>query len=339
MNLATTLAERLPLPNTVTLAAIDFMVGRSKRQIAQSALPEDAFVAAMDDYPVAVHADAANAQHYEIPDEFFGWVLGPQRKYSCCLYPDTNTTLDEAETLALAETCLHAGLCDGQTILELGCGWGSLSLFMAANYPNARIVSVSNSHSQRAYIEAEARRRGIKNLTVITADMNNFTVDLAFDRIVSVEMFEHMSNWRELLARARSWLKVDGALFLHVFTSKDHSYRFNHAADADDWIGKYFFTGGLMPARDLPHRFPDLFTVEAEWRWSGENYRRTAMDWLDNFDTHQAEIAPVLEAVYGQEAGVWRRRWRLFFLATAGLWGHDGGSEWGVGHYRLKPVV
>ncbi len=338
MNLATTLAERTPLPNAVTLTAIDFLVRRSKRQIAQSALSEEAFAAAMDDYPVAVHADAANAQHYEIPDEFFGWVLGPQRKYSCCLYLGAGTTLDEAETLSLAETCLHADLHDGQTILELGCGWGSLSLFMAKTYPKAHIVSVSNSQSQRAYIERQAKLRGLKNLTVITADMNDFTSALAFDRIVSVEMFEHMSNWRELLARARSWLKPDGALFLHVFTSKQHSYRFNHAADADDWIGKYFFTGGIMPAQDLPHRFPDLFAVDAEWRWSGENYRRTAMDWLNNFDAHQAEITPILKAVYGKDAGLWRRRWRLFFLATAGLWGHADGSEWGVGHYRLRPV-
>ncbi len=339
MNLVTTLAERTPLPNAVTLAAIDFLVGRSKRQIAQSALPEAAFVVAMDDYPVAAHADAANAQHYEIPDEFFGWVLGPQRKYSCCFYLGDGTTLDEAETLSLSETCRHAGLHDGQTILELGCGWGSLSLFMAKTYPRARIVSVSNSNSQREYIERQAKLRGLKNLTVITADMNDFTIGLAFDRIVSVEMFEHMSNWRELLARARAWLKPDGALFLHVFTSKHHSYRFNHAAEADDWIGKYFFTGGIMPAHDLPHRFPDLFAVEAEWRWSGEHYRRTAMDWLDNFDARQAEIMPILASVYGKDAGLWRRRWRLFFLATAGLWGHAGGSEWGVGHYLLRPMA
>jgi len=338
MSLATALAERAPLPNAVTLAAIDFLVGRSKREIASKALPEDAFAAAMSDYPVAVHADAANAQHYEIPDEFFGLILGPQRKYSCCLYPGAGTTLVEAETFALLETCLHANVRDGQEILELGCGWGSLSLFMARTYPNARIVSVSNSHSQRAYIMSEAQTRGLKNLAVVTADMNDFSINRCFDRIVSVEMFEHMSNWRELLARANGWLKPEGRLFLHVFTSKRHSYRFRHDEKADDWIGKYFFTGGIMPAHDLPHRFPDLFTVEDEWRWSGENYRRTAMDWLANFDAHSAEITPILKAVYGKDAGLWRRRWRLFFLATAGLWGHAGGSEWGVGHYRLKPV-
>jgi cyclopropane-fatty-acyl-phospholipid synthase len=164
--------------------------------------------------------------------------------------------------------------------------------------------------------------------------MNDFTVDLSFDRIVSVEMFEHMSNWRALLERARGWLRDDGRLFLHVFTHKSRSYRFQH--DSDDWIGKYFFTGGIMPAHDLAHRFPDLFEVEQEWRWSGENYRRTAMDWLANFDANIDRIQPILRDVYGKEAGVWRKRWRLFFMATAGLWGHAQGDEWGVGHYRLR---
>jgi cyclopropane-fatty-acyl-phospholipid synthase len=336
MNLATTLAERAPLPDGLTLSAIDFFCGQTKRLLAKSSpLDEHSFAREMDAYPIAVNTDDANRQHYEIPDAFFGLVLGPQRKYSCCFYPSAATTLAEAETYALTDTCDHAGLRDGQAILELGCGWGSLSLFMAARYPNARIVSVSNSQSQRAYITGEAARRGLKNLTVITADMNDFAIDRQFDRIVSVEMFEHMSNWHALLARARGWLKPDGRLFLHVFTHKTRSYRFQN--DADDWIGKYFFTGGIMPAHDLVHRFPDLFAVEAEWRWSGENYRRTAMDWLANFDARQDEIMPILRQVYGREAGVWRKRWRLFFMATAGLWGHDGGNEWGVGHYRLTP--
>ncbi len=337
MNLATMLAERAPLPDGLTLAAIDMMVGRSKRQMTASAADEAAFAADMVHYPIAVHAEAANAQHYEIPQTFFGLVLGPQRKYSCCLYPDDSTTLAEAETHALEETCAHADLHDGQAILELGCGWGSLSLYMAKTYPNSRVVSVSNSHSQRGYILEQAARRGLKNLTVITADMTDFTTQERFDRIVSVEMFEHMSNWRGLLAKANSWLEDDGRLFIHVFTHRSHSYRFDHT-NPDDWIAKYFFTGGIMPAHDLPHRFGDLFTVENEWRWSGENYRRTAMDWLENFDANIDQILPILRSVYGKDAGVWRRRWRLFFMATAGLWGHDGGHEWGIGHYLMAPV-
>ena len=206
---------------------------------------------------------------------------------------------------------------------------------MAEMYPDARIVSVSNSASQRGYILGEAQRRGLTNLNVITADMNDFATNERFDRIVSVEMFEHMSNWRELLKRARSWLEPDGRLFLHVFTHKSRSYRFQH--DADDWIGKYFFTGGIMPAHDLPHRFPDLFEVEAEWRWSGTHYRRTALDWLENFDSRLDGIRPILRQVYGRDAELWRRRWRLFFMATAGLWGHASGREWGIGHYLLAP--
>ena len=336
MNLAI-IAERAPLPDGLTLAAIDFLCGQTRRQLGREVADEAAFAAAMGDYPIAAHADAANAQHYELPPEFFALILGPRRKYSCCLYPDADTTLEQAEVLALEETCAHAGLRDGQAILELGCGWGSLSLYMAEIYPASRIVSVSNSQSQRHYIQAQAARRGLANLTVITADMNDFAPDaVAFDRIVSVEMFEHMSNWRGLLARARGWLKPDGRLFLHVFTHRSRSYRFKH--DGDDWIGKYFFTGGIMPAHDLPHRFADLFAVEAEWRWSGENYRRTALDWLDNFDDQQARIMPILRDVYGRDAGLWRRRWRLFFMATAGLWGHAGGAEWGVGHYQLMPT-
>ncbi len=337
MSLATALAERAPLPDGLTLFAIDVLCGQTRRQLEKGdPSDEAAFAAAMADFPIAVHTDAANAQHYELPPEFFALILGPRRKYSCCLYPSEDTTLDQAEIHALDETCIHAGLADGQTILELGCGWGSLSLYMAERYRNARIVSVSNSHSQRAYILAQAERRGLNNLTVITADMNDFMAEDRFDRVVSVEMFEHMSNWRGLLERVRGWLKPDGRLFLHVFTHRSRSYRFRH--DADDWIGKYFFTGGIMPAHDLVHRFPDLFTVEAEWRWSGTNYRRTALDWLDNFDHQYDRIMPILRQVYGGKAELWRKRWRLFFMATAGLWGHAGGSEWGIGHYRMSPA-
>ena len=337
MSLATTIAERAPLPNGLTLAAIDYLCGKTLQQLASEPSDEAAFAAAMSDYPVAVHTDAANAQHYELPPEFFAHILGPRRKYSCCLYPARTTTLADAEIHALEETCMHADLHDGQAILELGCGWGSLSLYMAEMYPEARITSVSNSASQRAYIVGEAERLGLSNLTVITADMNDFTIGQRFDRIVSVEMFEHMSNWRELLKRARGWLEADGRMFLHVFTHKSRSYRFQH--DSDDWIGKYFFTGGIMPAHDLPHRFPDLFAVEAEWRWSGEHYRRTALDWLANFDRQSGDIRPILKRAYGRDAELWRRRWRLFFMATAGLWGHAGGKEWGIGHYRLAPVA
>jgi cyclopropane-fatty-acyl-phospholipid synthase len=243
--------------------------------------------------------------------------------------------LAAAENLALAQTCAHADLHDGQTILELGCGWGSLSLWMAGRYPASKITAVSNSHSQRSHIEDEARARGLTNLKVITCDMNDFTPAGPFDRIVSVEMFEHMSNWRALLARLAPAVGPDGRLFLHVFTHADRAYRFD-SDDPDDFIARHFFTGGVMPSHDLIAGFGDLFEVEDEWRWSGEHYRRTAMDWLANFDRNAGTIAPILAEVYGRDWRVWKRRWRLFFLAVAGLFGDCGGSVWGVSHYRLR---
>ena len=329
-------AERAPLTDGIILAGVDFLCRRTKRRMeATPAAVENAFVSTMDRFPVATHTREANEQHYEVPAEFFALVLGAQRKYSCCLYP-ADTSLDHAEILALADTVKHAEIEDGMSILELGCGWGSLSLYLARNFPNCSITSVSNSASQRDFIMAEADKGGLTNLTVITADMNDFDVDSRFDRIVSVEMFEHMSNWRALLERARGWIKPDGKLFLHVFTHKNRSYRFD-PDDPSDWIAQHFFTGGIMPAHDLPHRFGDLFAVEQEWRWSGTHYQRTALDWLANFDRQFGQIQPILVRVYGKDAALWARRWRWFFLATAGLFGYDNGEVWGVGHYLLAP--
>lgn len=330
-------AERAPLTDAVTLAGIDMLCVRTKRRLAN--IPDDAelaFAKDMATFPIASHTDEANRQHYEVPAEFFSLVLGAQRKYSCCYYPHATTTLDEAETVALSETVAHAGLRDGMDILELGCGWGSLSLYMAGRFPNARITSVSNSASQRDYIIGCARERGFSNLSVVTADMNDFTTGNRFDRVVSVEMFEHMSNWQMLFERVRSWLQPEGRFFLHVFNHRDRSYRFDHNNPAD-WIARHFFTGGIMPAFDLPHRFGKIFTVEQDWRWSGLHYRRTALDWLANFDREIDRVRPILKRVYGNDARLWERRWRLFFLATAGLFGHQGGEVWGVGHYLLMP--
>jgi cyclopropane-fatty-acyl-phospholipid synthase len=328
--------EGAPLPDPVRRAAVRFMVGGAHRNL--SAIHGDAaFAKEMSDRPIAEHVQAANDQHYELPPAFFERILGPRMKYSCCLYPTGLETLAEAEVAALAETCVHADLKDGQDILELGCGWGSLSLWMAKTLPNARILSVSNSASQRAEIEARARRLGLTNLAVVTADMNDFHTDRAFDRVVSVEMFEHMSNWRALLSRVRGWLRPDGRLFLHVFSHRSASYRFD-VADRSDWIAQHFFTGGVMPSHGLIREFGDLFRPEADWRWSGTHYARTAEAWLANYDRNAGEIAHVLAQVYGADAKLWGRRWRLFFLATAGLFGHANGFQWGVSHYRLQPA-
>lgn len=330
--------EDTPVPDVISRAAIQFLVGDARRRLAKA--PADAgsaFAATMGQHPIATHTDAANAQHYELPADFFEVVLGPNLKYSSGLYPDLKGDLATGETNALLETEAHADLQDGQAVLELGCGWGSLSIWMARRFPRSQITSVSNSASQRAFIEARAAALGLGNLTVITADMNDFTTEQRFDRVVSVEMFEHMSNWRALLTRVNGWLKPDGLLFLHIFTHRNAPYRFD-VDDPADWIAQYFFTGGVMPSHDLPGQFPDLFTIEQDWRWSGAHYARTAEQWLENFDANRARIDPVLERVYGQHATVWRRRWRLFFLATSGLFGHRGGEEWGVSHYRLRPV-
>ncbi len=328
--------EGAPIPDALRRGAVAFLVGSAARRMAGGPDVDAAFAADMAAHPIAAHTQAANDQHYELPAAFFERVLGPHLKYSSCLYAPGDD-LGAAEARALQETCEHADLKDGQEVLELGCGWGSLTLWMASHYPVSRITAVSNSRSQRAHIEGEAARRGLTNVTVITCDMNDFDAPGQFDRVVSVEMFEHMSNWRGLLTRVRGWLKPDGRAFIHVFTHKTTPYRFD-VNDKTDWIAQHFFTGGVMPSHGLMSQFGDLFAVEQDWRWSGAHYEKTAEDWLANYDANFAAIWPVLQDVYGPHARLWSRRWRLFFLATSGLFGHAGGAEWGVSHYRLRPA-
>lgn len=329
--------ESVPLPDGVLRFGVQSLIGTRVRPQEASAEIDGAFAEDMRRRAIALHADAANAQHYELPEEFFGLTLGPHRKYSSCYYATGSETLGEAEGAALAITAERAGLQDGQRILELGCGWGSLTLFMAARYPNAAITAVSNSASQRRYIEETARARGLAKVRVITCDMNAFMPEGPFDRVVSVEMFEHMSNWEALLGKVRCALAPDGRLFIHVFSHRATPYRFDHT-DPTDWIGQYFFTGGIMPSDGLIRQFSNLVEVEEEWRWSGTHYARTAAQWIENFDRNAGEIDRILREVYGPQAALWKRRWRLFYLATEGLFGHAGGDEWGVKHYRLRPL-
>ena len=324
-----------PFPDFLTRPAIGLLVANARRRLAQDPANASGFAQEMAARPVAEHADAANAQHYELPARFFELCLGPHRKYSSCWFPTPDADLGTAEAAALGLTCEHADLHDGQEILELGCGWGSLSLWMAERYPASRITAVSNSRSQKAEIDALAQRRGLGNLNVVTADMNVFSTDRAFDRIVSVEMFEHMANWRELLGRCRGWLKPDGRMFVHVFSHIDRPYRFE-VSDDSDFIAQHFFTGGVMPSHDLMHQYVDLMQVEADWRWDGTHYQRTADLWLQNFDRNRAEIRSLMDQVYGADATLWMRRWRRFFMATAGLFGDSDGKVWGVSHYRMR---
>lgn len=324
-----------PFPDFITRPAIALLVANARRGFASAPQDDGVFAREMAQRPVAEHTDAANQQHYELPARFFQLCLGSHRKYSSCFYETPTATLDQAEASALRITCEHADLKDGQAILELGCGWGSLSLWMAEHYPNATITAVSNSHSQKAFIDGEAEARGLTNLTVITADMNVFTIDRTFDRIVSVEMFEHMANWRALLTKVAGWLKPDGRVFIHVFSHVDAPYRFE-VSDDSDFIAQHFFTGGVMPSHNLIRQYADLLAVEQDWRWSGTHYQRTANDWLANFDANTSEIRELMKGVYGADHALWMRRWRRFFMATAGLFGDSDGTVWGVSHYRLK---
>jgi cyclopropane-fatty-acyl-phospholipid synthase len=331
-------AERVPLPDLVIRAAIQRRCSRTATRLARGNAESDAsFADEMASRPVGGSTDEAKAPQDEVPAAFFAHVLGPNRKYSSCFYKEPKSTLQEAEEEALRQTVANAGLADGQSILELGCGWGSLSLWMARQFPRADITALSNSHSQREYIEREARRRGLKNIRVVTADMNAFEPKRQFDRIVSVEMFEHVMNWRELMVRVKSWLAPDGRFFMHIFTHRSGAYRFDRGDGADP-IAQHFSTGGVMPSHHLIRQYADLFEVEKEWRWSGTHYQRTALDWLGNFDVHRDEIESILRSVYGSDTSLWMRRWRRFFLATAGLFGYADGSEWGVSHYRMKAV-
>ncbi|NNE10129.1 MAG: class I SAM-dependent methyltransferase [Gemmatimonadetes bacterium] len=290
----------------------------------------------MREGPIAPVPDRANEQHYEVPAAFFTEVLGPHRKYSGCYWGEGAENLGQAEEAALRITCERAGIADGHDILELGCGWGSLTLFMAARYPAARITAVSNSRLQRAYIEETARARGLANITVLTRDMNDFSIEQKFDRVVSVEMFEHMRNYRELLRRVRSWLRPDGALFVHIFCHREFLYPFRTESESD-WMGRYFFTGGIMPDFDVFSRFTDDLVPERSWKWDGTHYERTANAWLANLDEREESVRALFREHYGKDAAVWFQRWRLFFLACAELFGLRKGSEWLVGHYLLTP--
>lgn len=334
------LAERGYLPDRVVRHAIRRLC-RARLQTPIRGGDQE-FRESLRTGPIAPRPQAANSQHYELPPEFFEAVLGPKRKYSCCLWRNGTYDLAAAEDAALAETVKHAELHDGQNVLELGCGWGSLSLWMAERFPASRITAVSNSVSQRATIEAIAAQRCLANLRVVTADVNDFAplanerAEPKFDRIVSVEMFEHMRNYELLLGRIASWLSTDGKLFVHVFCHGQTAYPFEAEGDAN-WMGRYFFTGGMMPSARLLREFDLDLRVTQEWRWNGQHYSRTAAAWLANLDQNRNCLLPVLERTYGpRHAARWLQRWRMFFMAVAELFNYRRGEEWFVAHYLLE---
>ncbi|MBM4265535.1 MAG: class I SAM-dependent methyltransferase [Deltaproteobacteria bacterium] len=325
------------VPDAVIRRGIRRLNGRRRADLSlgdceTAAERVERFVREMDDGDIAPVPHLANEQHYEVPAELFALVLGPRRKYSSCWWPAGVETLAAAEDAALAETCARADVAGGQEILELGCGWGSLTLWMAEHHPTSRITGVSNSASQRAWIEREARARGLDNVRVITADMNSFAIADRFDRVVSVEMFEHMRNWRALFARVHGWLRPGGKFFLHVFCHRAVPYAFLDEGPAD-WMSRHFFSGGIMPSDDLPSRFQDRLRLVSRWRWDGRHYARTAEAWLENLDRCREQVLPLLALAYGaDQATLWLQRWRIFFMACAELFGHAGGQEWWVSH-------
>ena len=286
--------------------------------------------------PIAVETKSANEQHYEVPTEFYKLVLGKHLKYSSCFYKEGVTDLDIAERDMLELTCERAELKNGMDILELGCGWGSLSLFMAEKFPNSNITAVSNSKTQKIFIDGETKKRNISNLTIITADMNSFSIEKKFDRVVSIEMFEHMRNYKELMMRISSWLKENGKLFVHIFTHKTFAYKFEEK-DESDWMSKYFFTGGIMPSNDLLFYFNEHLIKEYFWIANGIHYSKTSEAWLKNMDENKNEIISIFEKPYGKENAMkWFVYWRIFFMSCAELWGFNNGNEWMVCHYLFK---
>ena len=299
----------------------------------------DKMVEELGRMPVAIATESANEQHYMVPTSFFQYCLGPRLKYSCAYYEREDMTLAEAEEAMLSLTCARAEIEDGMEILELGCGWGSLTLYMAERFPGARITAVSNSSTQRAHIESRLKALGLNNVKVLTCDMNDFHYEGQADRVVSVEMFEHMKNYKELMKRIYGWLKPGGKLFVHVFSHKRFCYHYQDK-DGSDWLTRNFFEGGIMPSCQLLTRFQDHMKLEAQFEVNGRHYQKTARHWLENMDKNKKNIMPLLASTYGAKHQVrWWVFWRLFYIACEELWGFKGGEEWNVSHYRfVRPV-
>lgn len=334
------LAERGWLPDALVRMGIRRLLAQRLQEELRSgddavAQRTEALRDRLSQGPIAVKTQDANRQHYEVPAGFYERCLGHRLKYSGCYWPNGTANLDQAEDAALALVCERAELADGMNILELGCGWGSLTLWMAERYPSATITAVSNSASQRAFILGRAEERGLSNVSVITADINDFDIGRTFDRVCSIEMFEHMANHRELMRRVAGWLNDEGKLFVHIFTHKRFTYLFEEAGQSN-WMGRHFFTGGIMPAHDYLPACSDDLRCEADWVQDGTHYQKTAEAWLDNTDANKADILPLFEQTYGKaNANVWLQRWRIFYMACAELWGYADGNEWAVSHYRF----
>lgn len=332
------------VPDTVIRAGIRRLLESKRREIHSgdveyAADTQNRFVAMMNESPIALLPDVANEQHYEVPAEFFSQVMGDHLKYSCCFWPNDVTNISEAEASALELSVKRAGIADGMRVLDLGCGWGSLSLWIAEHFPGASVTAVSNSISQREFILQQASDRSMQNIDVIACDMNDFATDKRFDRVVSIEMFEHMRNYRELFRRIDEWLLPDGRFFMHIFCHRTTPYEYIDKGPTD-WMSRHFFSGGIMPSADLPLRFAERLSIVERWHWNGRHYARTCNAWLAKMDKNQDAIMPVLAGCYGEaNASLWWRRWRIFFMACAELFDYDEGQEWYVGHYLFRKAA
>ena len=295
-----------------------------------------AWIDVLKESPIALVPEKANEQHYEVPPRLFELVLGDRLKYSSGLWPEGVSSLDESEVAMLKLTTDRAGLVDGQDVLELGCGWGSLTLYMAECFPKSKITAVSNSNDQRQFIEARCEERNLKNVEIITADMNDFETAKLFDRVISIEMFEHMRNYEKLLGRVNVWLKNKGKLFVHIFSHQKIAYPFEDNDDAD-WMAREFFSGGQMPSHRLLMSFPGQMKIEKDWRVSGTHYEKTSLAWLQKMDKNKAEVLELFKKTYGEsDSNSWFQRWRIFFMSCEVLFGFNRGSEWGVSHYLFE---
>ena len=298
-------------------------------------LKKQIWIEQMKESPIALVPEKANEQHYEVPPAFFENVLGKHLKYSSGYWPDGVNSLDESEESMLELSFERAQLADGDSILELGCGWGSLTCYMASKLPNSKITAVSNSKDQKEHILNRCKNQGLDNIEVITADMNDFETKDKYDRVVSIEMFEHMRNYKKLLSKISSWLNEDGKLFIHIFTHQSVVYPFENQGEAD-WMAREFFSGGMMPSHDLLLHFQDDLIIDDVWSMSGTHYEKTSIAWVNKMDANKDRIMKIFLKTYGDDAKLWFQRWRIFFMSCEKLFGYNNGSEWGVSHYRFS---